>query len=398
MAASSRRAPNLSVLGGIAFSVIVLISYVLRFIGAPLPVNPLETALLLALGVAYTAIGTFGVHRAEQSGRFSLRIAYFAIELILAAAIVLLSRSPGDMWLLPLPLVSQAVMALPRRWLVVVCLLALVILEIPFAQAMGGSQIVQSAATFSAAVGFVVLFSQIAVNERNAHTEVERLAGDLSDANRRLRAYAVQAEDLATMQERNRLARDIHDGLGHYLTVINIQMEAARAVMESDPAHAGSAIAKAQTLTQQALDDVRRSVAALRATPTEGRPLLQAISQLVEEHRSAGILTELTIAGEPRPLSPQADMTLYRAVQEALTNVRKHARASRTDVRLDFRRPDAIKLTVQDNGVGSDVGSGDTGAGFGLLGLTERVQLLGGQVHLRTAPRQGFTLEVEVPG
>lgn len=394
MSTGSRPAPDVNILGNIAFTVIVLISYALRLIDAPLPVNPLETILLMAVGIAYAVVGTFGLHLAEQSCRSRAVAVYFLIELALAAAILLLSGSPGDMWLLPLPLVSQAVMVLPRRWLTVICVLALVILEIPFVRMLGVTEVLQSAATFAAAIGFVVLFTQIAVNERNARTEVERLAGKLSDANRQLSVYAVQAEDLATMQERNRLARDIHDGLGHYLTVINVQLEAARAIMENDPARASNAIDKAQTLTQQALADVRGSVAALRATPTESRPLPQAITELVEEHRSAGILTELTICGEPRPLSPQTDTTLYRAAQEALTNIRKHARASRTDVTLDFSRPDAVKLTVQDNGVGAE----DTGAGFGLFGLQERVQLLGGHVHLRTAPRQGFTLEVEVPG
>ena len=297
-----------------------------------------------------------------------------------------------------LPLVSQAVLVLPRRWMVLVCT-AIPLLLVLSAALAGSTGLVQAAVSFAAAVGFVALFTQIAANERNARAEVETLAAQLGEANRKLREYAVQAEDLATMQERNRLARDIHDGLGHYLTVINIQLQAARAVMDSDPERARSALAHAQSLSQEALAEVRRSVAALRLSPTDARPLPDAIADLIKESRAAGIVTEFTMIGEQRPLSPQATLTLYRAVQEGLTNVRKHARASRADVTLDYRVAGSVRLCVHDNGIGDNgIGDTDTGAGFGLLGLRERVHALGGTVAIETAPRQGFTLEVEVPG
>lgn len=233
----------------------------------------------------------------------------------------------------------------------------------------------------------MVLFTLATVREREGRAE-------LDEVNRQLRQYAAQVEELATVKERNRLAREIHDGLGHYLTAINVQIEAARAVMDGDRPRALDALHKAQTLTQEGLAEVRRSVAALRASPTESRPLPEAVAVLVEECRAAGIATELVVNGEARPLPPQAELTLYRAAQEGLTNVRKHAHVSSASVRLDYRGDGSVRLTVQDDGVGSDEASG----GFGLLGVRERVQLLGGKVDIRTAPGQGFTLEVEVPG
>ena len=96
--------------------------------------------------------------------------------------------------------------------------------------------------------------------------------------------------------------------------------------------------------------------------------------------------------GAPRPLPPRAELTLYRAAQEALTNVRKHARASRADVTLDYGA-DSARLVVRDNGVGA----ADVSGGFGLVGVRERVQLLDGSLRIHTAEGEGFTLEAEVP-
>ena len=151
---------------------------------------------------------------------------------------------------------------------------------------------------------------------------------------------------------------------------------------------------KAQSLTQEGLADVRRSVAALRAGPTGSRPLPAAVADLADESRAAGIVTTLDVRGAPRSLTPQAELALYRAAQEALTNVRKHARASRADLTLDYAAADRVRLVIQDNGVGA----GEPDGGFGLLGLRERVQLVGGSVSLHSAPGEGFRLEVEAPG
>ena len=196
------------------------------------------------------------------------------------------------------------------------------------------------------------------------------------------------------MDERNRLAREIHDSLGHYLTVVNVQIEAARAVMESDSDQALDALNKAQSLTKEGLGEVRRSVAALRASPIEGKSLPDLIEGLVEECRVAGIVAEFTLSGEHRSLSMAQKQTLFRAAQEGLTNVRKHARASRVDVLLEYEGEKVVRLHIEDNGVGIDPDELENG--FGLLGIQERVQLLGGKVRVESVPNQGFVLEVEL--
>jgi signal transduction histidine kinase len=145
-------------------------------------------------------------------------------------------------------------------------------------------------------------------------------------------------------------------------------------------------------LTQEALTEVRRSVAALRADPLMAKPLPATIESLLNELATSDVKTEFVLKGEPRPLQPQAELALFRIAQEALTNVRKHAQASRVILTLDYQ-PEAICLIVQDNGVGSQSSEG----GFGLVGLQERAHLLDGTVSTQSEPGKSFTLEAKIP-
>jgi len=178
---------------------------------------------------------------------------------------------------------------------------------------------------------------------------------------------------------------------------VNVQIEAARAVGGSDPNRARDALEKAQSLTQEGLREIRRSVAALRASPLANHSLVEALRQIAAESQAAGLATDLEVLGDARALSAQAALSLYRAGQEALTNARKHSQANRVRVELDFREAKTVRLNVSDDGVGAMEGAGAAN-GFGLLGLRERAQLLGGAIRIQTAPGKGFALEMEVPG
>jgi signal transduction histidine kinase len=228
--------------------------------------------------------------------------------------------------------------------------------------------------------GAVTLMGYLIVRDEKTQIALEA-------ANRQLRDYAAQADDLATMRERNRLAREIHDSLGHYLTIVNTQIEAARAIMPTDPERGAYLLERAQALTKEGLSEIRRSVSALRA---EQRPLPDAIRALIAEHESSGLSIGYEVEGAARPCSPPVEQALYRAAQEGLTNVRRHAHATRADVQLCYT-PERVTLCIHDNGVGS----ADGAAGFGLIGLRERLNPLNGVVHTESA--QGFTLRVEVP-
>jgi signal transduction histidine kinase len=376
----------------VAFVVVVLAAYV-SLVGNADSYTTWELTALVVLGVAFTALGLWVFPLCEDRLAGWRTAAYFAAQLALGGAIVVIGNA-GLVGLVMFPLASQAASCLPARWLVLVCGLILVLSVAPIALMVGVATAVQAALGYLAGIIFVVVFTQIASSEERARGEVERLAQELSRANQQLRFHAVQAEELATIRERNRLAREIHDSLGHYLTTVNMQLEAARAVMESDPAKALDALQKAQALTREGLADVRRSVASLRASPGAERPLPEALAELVADSRTSGLSTELTITGSPRDVSQAAQLTLYRAVQEALTNVRKHAQASRAQLGLDYAAAGLVRLTLRDDGRGASAVEG----GFGLLGIRERVHLLGGEVVITTSPGNGFALEITLPG
>jgi signal transduction histidine kinase len=253
---------------------------------------------------------------------------------------------------------------------------------------------------FLCALVFVWIFTEVSVRDQQARREVERLARELGEANRRLKESAAQAEELARSRERNRLAREIHDSLGHYLTVVNVQLEAARALLENkgwrkEAPDLYATLEKAQTLTRRGLADVRRSVAALRADPMGDRSFPEAVRALIEENRETGLLVELRVEGEIRKADPQVELALFRILQEALTNVRKHARASRAVVRMAYREG-ALQLEVADNGVGP--GRDESGEEkFGLRGIRERVEILKGKMETGTGVEGGMRILVEFP-
>jgi signal transduction histidine kinase len=353
----------------------------------------LQAALLgISLGVVYLLLALNPRMILDRLPAGWAEALYFAVQSCLLLGIGFLLGTNGS-WLIGLPLAAFAVELLPprQRWPVYGALVAIVILPTGL-QEGDWLEALLDGIMAGAAIFFVAVFAQMRLNEQQARQRAEQLTRELEEANRQLTAYAAQAEELAMTQERNRLAREIHDNLGHYLTIVNVQIEAARVVMDSDPDRALDALSKAQELTQKGLARVRESVAALRESPVSNRPLSEAIASLVKEAQSTGIVTEFQVAGEPLALEDKVALALYRAAQEGLTNVCKHAHASRVDVLLDYR-PREARLEVKDNGVGA----AETKGGFGLLGIRERLQLLGGSLQITTSPGQGFCLAASVP-
>ena len=375
--------------GNIAFVIVVCASYastIAALIYSRRPVPAWEIGMLAALATTYMLVGTYGFTVCRRSKSVSATALYFIVQLTLAAALILLRGSSGELALILLPLAGQSALLLPLSWMITVCVLIYFTLVMPLILRSRWVDAIAIAVIYGTGIVFVIVFTRVAASERDARTE-------LAQANQQLRDHASQVEDLAKTKERNRLAREIHDSVGHYLTVVNVQIGAARTVLEHDRARALDHLSKAQALTQEGLAEVRHSVAALRASPTESRPLPEALARLVEQWNAAGLGAKLTVSGIVRPLTPQTILTLYRATQEALTNVVKHADANKVEVQLDYRMNGGVHLTVRDNGAGSDNSEG----GFGLLGVRERVQLLNGSVQISTGVGKGFTLDVDVP-
>ena len=352
----------------------------------------LQIAVGVLFGIVYLILGMFDN---EILGRFPdtvRNIIYFVIQCSLVFGIGML-LGPGGNWLIGLPLVGIAVERLSSRWRWAIYMTVLLAIILPIGFYATWDQALMNGGFVTPAIFFVVMFTQLRLNEQSARIKAEELAHQLEIANHQLAEYASQAEELAATQERNRLAREIHDNLGHYLTIVNVQIEAAKVTCESDPSRALEALDKAQDLARKGLTSVRESVSALRVSPVENRSIKEAISELVEESCTSGVQTEFKLIGKTRAVESKTALAFYRVVQEGLTNVRKHAKASRVDVELDFSQADTIRLTLRDNGIGA----ADTSGGFGLIGLRERVQLLGGEFKIETQPDQGFKIEVFLP-
>ncbi|HEX6730828.1 MAG TPA: sensor histidine kinase [Pyrinomonadaceae bacterium] len=378
-------------LPSLGFLIVTLTAYLSSLVTMGYMLNRLtipKASVLVTLAIIYLVNGVYGYAWIRNAASSKLALVYFAIQISLATTLLFLAQSPAIM-IAMLPLAGQSVVILPRRLMLAVCVTMWLALVVPMLIRGGPGAAAVLGMFFLAGIVFVVVITQLAVKEQRARAEVERLLAELQEANEKLREYADQVEQIATLTERNRLAREIHDSLGHYLTVVIVQIEAATAVMETDRERSLDGLRKAQALAQKGLTEVRRSITALRSPHS----LIESLNTLFEECRVSGVSTQFQLIGTPRKLSPSADLTLYRAAQEGLTNVRKHSRANTATVTLDYSG-DRVWLAVRDEGIGSN----QPEKGFGLVGVNERVQLLGGEVRIRTAPDKGFTMEVGLPG
>lgn len=316
------------------------------------------------------------------------RPASAAIALWLVASLALVGFQPdGPAWLGVFTAVGAAVMALPRRygiWLYGVACVALGV-----GLGLAGAPAFAIALT-EFGVGIFVLLSLTVVRLRESYREQQRLIEELEES----RDAQAQA---AALSERGRLARDMHDVLAHSLSGLLLQLEGARLLASrngSDPQVVG-AIDRAHHLARAGLDEARRAIGMLRDDELPGPERLSALA--AEFERDAGVPVNLDVQGPPRELGSEARLALFRTAQEALTNVRKHAQPERVDVRLLYR-PDGATLIVEDvdrfsNGEGPLAGAG---SGYGLAGMRERAELIGGELKAAPTPA-GFRVELWVP-
>ena len=222
--------------------------------------------------------------------------------------------------------------------------------------------------------------------------------GDLlSIAVERARLFARSAQ-LGAVEERNRLAREIHDTLAQGLTATALQLESADALLDAGPApeKAHEPLRRALFLTRSNLEEARRSVLDLRAAPLEGRSLTEALAALVNGWEAqTDVSTRYMTVNGGRPLPPRVEVALYRICQETLANVARHAEATRVTVRL-VASPERVQLIVEDDGRGFDAAevSGDR---HGLVGMNERARMLSGTLEVKSSPGAGTRVEVMVP-
>jgi signal transduction histidine kinase len=337
---------------------------------------------LLPLSSLYLVLGIWGFDYARRRSSVPISLAYLLIEFAIGMRINTLAWE-GSLPLILLPLAAQAVVLLPRVLAAGMCILVIAGVSGNLSWVPAWPHWLRNIAQATAAVVFVVVYVGVAQREREARQRTEALAAEVAQ--------------LAAANERNRMAREIHDTLGHYLTVIHVQLEAARAVIGRDPERGMLAVTRAQALAKDGLTAVRQSVKALREEGVEATVdgIAEQIASIVESVRDEQFRVTLTITGTPRPVSAAVALALHRTTLEALTNVRKHADAANVEIELAFRDTGLMQLRVHDDGRGAVEEA--AGTGFGLRGIRERAEQLKGRASYRMAPNEGFTLSVELP-
>ena len=206
--------------------------------------------------------------------------------------------------------------------------------------------------------------------------------------------------ELTARGERARIARELHDVVAHHISMISVQAETARVATPGMPAEGAERLLAIGDTARTALAEMRRLLGVLRedagAGPTRApQPGLQQLLTLIDETRdAAGTSTRLIVRGRVAALDPGVELTAYRVVQEALTNVRRHAPGAAVDVEVDYGA-DAVRVCVRDNGPGP--GAGRAEGGHGLLGMRERVATVGGELRIGPAAASGFLVEATLP-
>ncbi|MFI1763748.1 sensor histidine kinase [Streptomyces sp. NPDC020800] len=227
------------------------------------------------------------------------------------------------------------------------------------------------------------------------------LARRSAELTRRLHAEQAERARRAVAEERGRIARELHDVVAHHMSVISVQAGLARFVFASDPGKARGALGTIADTSGEALQELRRMLQVLREEDPEApegapMPTLARLGDLLERVRSGGLPVDLAVEGTGRPLPPGVELCAYRVVQEALTNVLKHAGTASARVELRYG-PNDLTVRVTDDGEGVNPARVSTGAGHGLIGMRERAKLYGGTISVGPRAEGGYQVQLTLP-
>ncbi|MEH2148146.1 sensor histidine kinase [Nostoc sp.] len=247
---------------------------------------------------------------------------------------------------------------------------------------------------FSLTLVFALLLINALLAERQSREQLEIAHQQLEITNQQLCQYALRIEDQATLQERNRIAREIHDGLGHTLAAQTIQINNTLLFWQSNNDKALTFLKQAKELGAEALLEIRRSLSVLRSNPLQGQSLKSAIEKLLTDFQQTTSIEPSCKIDLPHTLPTEVNTALYRIVQESLTNICKHAEATSVAVKL-LAHAGMIHLSIEDNGKGFNPTQNTTG--FGLQGMRERSVALGGQLNLHSQLGTGCCISVSLP-
>jgi signal transduction histidine kinase len=227
-------------------------------------------------------------------------------------------------------------------------------------------------------------------------TRLRKQQQSLQEANTSLTHYASTLEGLTTTRERNRLARELHDTLAHTLSGLSLQLEAVKAYWDVDQVMARSSLEKSLTAARSGLEETRRALKALRASPLDDLGLAPALRVMAEDMAIRNNLAlELSFVNNLPVLSPDVEQCTYRIAQEALINAVNHAMAKKLTVELKSIEGKVL-LRVQDNGIGFNVEKGLNSGHFGLTGMRERAQIMGGSISIESKPGKGTVVQLVI--
>jgi len=322
---------------------------------------------------------------------------YLIVQLTLV--IILLHASSGFVGAL-FALMGQVFSSLPmRKWLVPIgAIVAVTSVPLGLDEAWVTSDWGAIAGFLLFMAGWVgmAVFVGLLFHERHQR---ERLIAELHEAKASLERYALQAEELAALRERARLAREMHDSLGHALVLVNVKLEAAQRLYAVDTRRGDAELEGTRALVRTTMTDLRRSLADLRADLPNSQDLPTALQHIAAEVRARSNLT-IACSAPPAPelaqLAPAAAEALWRVAREALTNVDRHAAAASASLSL-ARSNGAVVLRIADDGSGIAAADLARPGHYGITGMRERIEALGGTLQIAARPGGGTVVEAHVP-
>jgi signal transduction histidine kinase len=397
----------------ILFSLCIFVPMPLSAIFLPRPEGPQglhNPALLLGIILVYIVLEIVEYAKFHYASGKTPLVVFFIIRLGLWLGLVVFYRVSEAMVLnvILTPLISYyAYFCLPKAFSLSFCGL-LVFYEVfisffiptEFPDKFGGLSI--GILFFVVKVAFILFFqiyARLWERDRKIQSANESLMADLRNSHEQLKRYAKRIADTVALEERNRIARDIHDSLGHSLAAINIQLAKAEAFFERDGRESRQAILSAKQAAVEAIEDVRQSIQTLNRQG--GIPLMGAIEKIISRIDRDAYDVTFTRTGTPEGVNYSVLMTAYRVIQEGVTNIYKHARARCIDIVIDFGR-EVVAVRVKDDGTGFDaekVSSPSLSAviGFGLNSLRERLELVRGRLLVTSTPGNGTELLATAP-
>ncbi len=320
---------------------------------------------------------------------------YLSIGTVIIVALLWLNPNLNFYVILFYVLGTEALMSLGRRegyiWLGIFTVLTVLTLFL----ALDLLEASISVPIYLGGYFFFAVFANATHQANLTRAESQRLLEELQTTHRKLQEYAAQAEQLAVAEERNRLSREMHDTIGHRLTVASVQLEGVQKLIAKDPARAEKMAETVRQQVREALRELRQTVATLREPLESDLPLETSLKKLVRGFEEAtGITIHLMLPDSFPEMSAAHRLAIYRTAQEALTNAQKHADAQQIWLQI-ARQEEILTLRVSDNGKGLQVQEESTG--FGLRGIQERAAQLGGELRLEERKGGGTQVCLSLP-